>query len=70
MFEASDTAWAPWFVADTDDKKRSRLNIITHLLGQVDYDPPSRSDVTLPKRQRRGSYSEPEMPRHYIPTPF
>ena len=32
MFAATDTDWAPWFVADTNDKKRGRLNIITHLL--------------------------------------
>ena len=32
MFAATDTAWAPWYVAHTDDKKRGRLNIITHLL--------------------------------------
>ena len=32
MFAATDTAWAPWYVAHSDDKKRARLNIITHLL--------------------------------------
>ena len=32
MFAATDTAWAPWYVAHTDDKKRGRLNIISHLL--------------------------------------
>src|SRR6516164_506277 len=39
MFKASDTAWAPWYVARSDDKKRGRLNIITHLLGRVPYQP-------------------------------
>ena len=39
MFAATDTAWAPWFVAHTDDKKRGRLNIISHLLSQVPYEP-------------------------------
>ena len=34
MFAATDTAWAPWYVADSDDKKRARLNIISHLLGR------------------------------------
>ena len=37
MFRATDSTWAPWFVAHTDDKKRGRLNIITHLLGQIPY---------------------------------
>ena len=32
MFAASDTPWAPWYVAHSDDKKRARLNVITHLL--------------------------------------
>ena len=39
MFRATDTAWAPWFVAHTDVKKRGRLNIITHLLSQIPYEP-------------------------------
>ena len=39
MFAATDTAWAPWYVAFTDDKKRGRLNMITHLLTQVPYEP-------------------------------
>src|SRR6185503_19492557 len=37
MFAATDTAWAPWFVARSDDKRRVRLNIIEHLLGQIPY---------------------------------
>ena len=52
MFAATDTAWAPWFVAHTDDKKRGRLNIISHLLSQVPYEPLPKTDVTLPKRQK------------------
>ena len=59
MFAASDTAWAPWFVAHSDDKKRARLNIITHLLGQIPYDPLKRPDVELPKRQPRGTTRSP-----------
>ena len=39
MFAATDTAWAPWYIAHTDDKKRGRLNIISHLLSQVPYEP-------------------------------
>jgi hypothetical protein len=39
MFAATDTAWAPWYIADADDKKRARLNIISHLLSQVPYKP-------------------------------
>ena len=70
MFAATDTAWAPWYVAYTDDKKRGRLNIISHLLSQVPYKPLADRDITLPKRQRPGGYVEPDMPLRYIPTPF
>ena len=70
MFAATDTAWAPWYIAHTDDKKRGRLNIISHLLTQVPYKPLTLPDVTLPKRQRPGGYTEPDLPLRYIPTPF
>ena len=70
MFLASDTAWAPWYVADTNDKKRGRLNIITHLLGQIPYKPLTLPDVKLPKRQAAGGYRQPDLPVRRIPTPF
>jgi polyphosphate kinase len=70
MFAASDTAWAPWYVADADDKKRARLNIISHLLSQVAYKPPVHRDITLPKRQPPGGYVRPDLPLRHIPTPF
>jgi polyphosphate kinase 2 len=70
MFAATDTPWAPWYVARTDDKKRGRLNIISHLLSQVPYKPLASPDVTLPARQRADGYSEPSLPMRYIPTPF
>jgi polyphosphate kinase len=70
MFAATDSAWAPWYVAHTDDKKRGRLNIISHLLSQVPYKPLAHRDITLPKRQRPGGYVQPDLPLRYIPTPF
>ena len=70
MFATTDTAWAPWYIAHTDDKKRGRLNIISHLLSQVPYKPPAHRDITLPKRQRARGYVEPDLPLRYIPTPF
>jgi len=62
MFQATDTAWAPWFVAHSDDKKGARLNIITHLLGKIPYRTVPRSKVKLPKRQKRDGYKEPDYP--------
>ncbi len=70
MFAATDTAWAPWYVADADDKKRARLNIISHLLSQVPYKPLPRRDVTLPRRQPSRGYADPDLPLRHIPTPF
>ncbi|MFF2029975.1 polyphosphate kinase 2 [Arthrobacter sp. NPDC058192] len=70
MFEASDTAWAPWYVVDNNVKKRGRLNIISHLLSQVPYEPFPGLDVELPKRQKAGNYSEPPLVVRRIPTPF
>ncbi len=70
MFAATDTAWAPWYVTHTDDKKRGRLNIISHLLSQVPYKPLAHRDITLPKRQRPSGYVQPDLPLRYIPTPF
>ena len=43
MFAATDTAWAPWFIANNEDKKRGRLNIISHLLSRIPYEPARRS---------------------------
>ena len=70
MFAATDTAWAPWYIAHTNDKRRGRLNIISHLLSQVPYKPLALPDVTLPKRQRAGGYTEPDLPLRHIPAPF
>ena len=70
MFAATDTAWAPWHVARTDDKMRGRLNIISHLLSQIPYERPPASRVTLPKRQRPGGYTEPELPLRDIPARY
>lgn len=50
MFAASDTAWAPWHVAHSDDKRRARLNIIEHLLSVIPYEDIKRDRVKLPKR--------------------
>ena len=70
MFRTTDTAWAPWFVANTDDKKRGRLNVISHLLSQVPYRPLPKRDVTLPKRQKPDGYREPALTVRRIPAPY
>src|SRR3954453_16002147 len=70
MFAATDTAWAPWFLASTEDKKRGRLNIISHLLSQIPYEPLPKGDVTLPERQKAGHYRRPTIAPRSIPTAF
>jgi polyphosphate kinase 2 len=70
MLAASDTAWAPWFLASTDDKKRGRLNVISHLLSQVPYEPLVMAQVTLPERQEPGDYRPSTYSPRHIPTPF
>ena len=60
MFTATDTGFAPWYVARSDDKKRARLNIITHLLSKIPYKTAPRAKVKLPERQKPKGYKEPE----------
>ena len=48
MFKATDTPWAPWYVIRSDDKKRARLNAITHLLRHIAYEEVPREKVRLP----------------------
>jgi polyphosphate kinase 2 len=71
MFAATDTSWAPWYVAQSDDKKRARLNIIAHLLDQIPYTPPPRKKVKLPNRVIHETTPERGVPPlRYVPTPF
>ena len=68
MFAATDTAWAPWFVARSEDKQRARLNMISHLLKQVQYKDVPRQKVGLPKRQMRpATYRDPNYPYKLVP---
>jgi polyphosphate kinase 2 len=71
MFAATDTPFAPWYVLRSDDKRRARLNLITHLLAHVPYkDITRKKRVKLPKRQKRGGYREPDYPFKYIPEKY
>ena len=66
MFEATDTGFAPWHVVRSNDKRRARLNLITHLLDQIPYKTAPREKVKLPKRQKRHGYREPDYPYKYV----
>jgi polyphosphate kinase len=66
MFKATDTAWAPWHVVRSDDKRRARLNVISHLLKQVPYEKLPHDKPTLPKRQKARGYVEPDYPYKFV----
>ena len=67
MFKATDTPWAPWFVVRSDDKRRARLNLISHLLSRIPYEDAPREKVKLPKRQKQpGKYRETDHPFKYV----
>lgn len=70
MFKASDTAIAPWYVGRSDNKKRVRLNIISHLLEHIPYTAGPREKIKLPKRQKAKGYQEPDHPYRYVPEKF
>ncbi len=70
MFKATDTAWAPWYVVNSDDKKRARLNLITHLLSKIPYKKVARDKVKLPDRRKAHGYRETDYPFKLIPEKF
>ncbi len=58
MFEASDTDFAPWYVVRTDDKRRARLNCISHLLSLIPYGDLPRDKVKLPRRDTSNAFDD------------
>jgi polyphosphate kinase 2 len=58
MLEATDTRHAPWHIVRTDDKRRGRLNCISHILSRIPYKKVRRDKVTLPKRVTKNSYND------------
>ncbi len=67
MFAATDTPESPWYVVNANDKRRARLNCITHLLSLVPYEEVPREPVKFPKRQAKGDYVEPDYPYRMVP---
>jgi polyphosphate kinase 2 len=58
MFEATDTDYAPWYIVPADDKRRARLNCISHLLGLIPYERMPRKKVKLPERSMDDAYDD------------
>jgi len=71
MFAATDTSWAPWYVVRSDDKKRARLNIISHLLSKVPYKKvPHNHGEPLPKHRKVTKGLDPKVPLKYVPETY
>jgi polyphosphate kinase len=70
MFKATDTGHSPWFVANSNDKRRVRLNIIKHLLEHIPYKDMKREKIVLPKRDKPGKYKDPNFPFKVIKEHF
>jgi polyphosphate kinase len=58
MLEATDTDYAPWHIVRSDDKKRARLNLISHFLSLIPYEQPKRDKVKLPSRDKKHAYDD------------
>jgi polyphosphate kinase 2 len=67
MFAATDTAWAPWYVALSDDKKKLRLNVLSHILDQIPHKKLEQEKIKLPARQKGTGYKSPDYPFKYVP---
>jgi len=67
MLMATDTQYAPWYIVDSNDQRRGRLNCISHFLSQIPYKQVKRDKIKLPKRQKRKGYVEPERTYRNVP---
>ena len=71
MFDHTDIKQAPWFVVNADDKKRARLNCISHLLSVIPYDEPPEGEIVLPPRQDDSGYIRPPIGEQtYVPESY
>jgi len=70
MMAATNTRTAPWFIVDADDKRRARLNCISHFLSLIPYRAVRREKVKLPKRQSRNGYKEPKRSVRRVPSKY
>ena len=70
MFAATDTPESPWYVVDSNDQRRGRLNCISHLLTLIPYEEVKHDHFELPDRQPRGNYKESDHPFRYVPEKY
>lgn len=71
MLKRTNIPEAPWYVVLANDKKRARLNCISHLLDQIPYEPVPHEEVTLPERVYNAEYERSKMPKElYVPAKY
>jgi len=72
MLDATDTPWAPWYVIHSNDKKRARLNCLSHFLSLFPYESVPHDKVKLPERSLKHSYDDEALMinRHWIPEKY
>ena len=70
MFAYTDTKESPWFVVEADDKRTARLNLISHLLEQVPYEPVDHDKIKFPPRQERAYVRPPVDTQTFVPERF
>jgi len=70
MFEATDTPESPWYVVDSNDQRKARLNCISHFLSLIPYEEVPHEKVKLPRPQSKGKYVEPKHPYNYVPEKY
>jgi polyphosphate kinase 2 len=70
MLLATDTQFAPWYIVDSTDQRRARLNCIAHLLSLIPYKEIKRDRIKLPKRQKRKGYRDPDRTYRHIPAVY
>jgi polyphosphate kinase len=71
MFQFTDIKQAPWYVVNADNKKRARLNVISHLLSLVHYEDLTPEPIALSPREPDRGYQRPPMSdQTFIPEPF
>ena len=70
MFAATDTKESPWYVVKADDKRRARLNCISHFLSSIPYEEVLPAKADLPPRQKAKGYEEPDYRYHFVPEKY
>lgn len=71
MFAYTDTKQCPWYVVNSDDKRRAHLNCIAHILSQIPYEDITPEPISLPPRQDASEYVRPPINEQtFVPEPY